>query len=453
MIKLTFLGATRTVTGSKYLVAVDGLNILIDCGLYQGHQELRQRNWKKFPVDPAQIDAVVLTHAHIDHSGYLPRLIKNGFKGKIYCTQGTLDLCAILLPDSGYLQEEDAFRANRYGYSKHKPALPLYTKEDGTRALEQFYPVEYNQSIALAHSLSFTFLPAGHILGAAMIQLKYQEKTIVFSGDVGRPHNLIMHPPVSIPHADYLILESTYGNRLHDPVNVMDAIEKIIHDTLARHGSLIIPAFAVGRAQDLLYILYQLSEAKRIPKMPIFLDSPMAEDVSDLLIKYSNEHRLNQVQCQKLCQIACYTRTPEESKAINEYTEPVIIISASGMIEGGRILHHLKLFLPDSRNTVLLTGYQAPGTRGDQLLSGKKEIKIHGESIPVRAKIVNMQNMSAHADYQEMLDWLSYFKQPPKKVFLTHGDLPSSETLKKKIEERLGWTCVIPEYLDTELLK
>lgn len=451
--KLTFLGATRTVTGSKYLLTVDSQKILVDCGLFQGHKELRSRNWDKFPIDPAEIDAVILTHAHIDHSGYLPRLIKNGFKGEIYCTHGTKDLCAILLPDSGYLQEEDAFRANKYGYTKHKPALPLYTREDGSRAINQFVPVNFGKPCALSDSLSFTFLPAGHILGAAMIEFHYHGKTVLFSGDLGRPHHLIMTPPMFVSHADYLILESTYGDRLHSTVNALNALEKIIHDTLARHGSIIIPAFAVGRAQDLLYLLSQLKDAKRIPNIPIFLDSPMAQDVSDLLIHYSKEHRLTKEECKKLCQIATYTKTPQESKGINRYTEPVLVISASGMIEGGRILHHLKYFLPDPRNTILLTGYQAPGTRGDQLLHGNPTIKIHGESIPVHAEICTMMNMSAHGDYQEILNWLRHFKQHPQKVFLTHGNLSSSESLKSKIEKQLGWTCVIPEYLQSEILK
>ena len=451
--KLTFLGATRTVTGSKYLLTVDSQKILVDCGLFQGHQELRQRNWAKFPVDPAEIDAVILTHAHIDHSGYLPRLIKNGFKGEIYCTHGTKDLCAILLPDSGFLQEEDAYRANKYGYTKHKPALPLYTKDDGVRAINQFVPLEVNKPCALSDSLSFTFLPAGHILGATMVKLHYHGKTVLFSGDLGRPHHLIMTSPTAVTHTDYLILESTYGNRLHSPLNALDELEKIIHDTVAKQGSIIIPAFAVGRAQDLLYLLSQLKDAKRIPNIPIFLDSPMAQDVSDLLIHYSNEHRLSKDQCKKLCQIATYTKTPEESKEINTHSEPVLVISASGMLEGGRILHHLKLFLPDSRNTILFTGYQAPGTRGDQIMHGKPTIKIHGESIPVHAQIHTLQNMSAHADYQEILTWLHHFKDSPQNVFLTHGDLSSSEALKDKIEEELGWSCVIPEYLQSETLK
>jgi metallo-beta-lactamase family protein len=453
LINLTFFGATKTVTGSKYLVTVDAQNILVDCGLFQGHQELRQRNWKSLPINPAHINAVILTHAHIDHSGYLPKLIKSGFKGKIYCTHGTRDLCAILLPDSGYLQEEDAQRANRYGYSKHKPAIPLYTKEDGVAAINQFVPVPFGKTIALSPQFSFTFWPAGHILGAAMIELHIANKTVVFSGDLGRPNQLIMKPPTFLTQADYLILESTYGDRLHAPENPLDELEALIVSTLARKGSLIIPAFAVGRAQDLLFLLYQLRESERIPAIPIFLDSPMAEDVSDLLIHYANEHRLNKDQCRKLCKIATYARTPEESKAINDYTEPVIVISASGMIEGGRILHHLKLFLPDSRNTVLLTGYQAPGTRGDQLERGATTIKIHGENIPVRAKIASMHNMSAHADYQEILHWLTHFQKHPTKVFLTHGDLASSQSLQHQIEAQFGWSCLIPDYLHQELLR
>ncbi len=450
--KITFLGATRTVTGSKYLISTDTKKILVDCGLFQGYKELRLRNWNKLPFDAQKIDAVILTHAHIDHSGYLPLLVKNGFKGKIYCTPGTRDLCAILLPDSGHIQEEDANRANRYNYSKHKPALPLYTRDEAITALDQFSPIDFNEPYQLFKNITISFSPAGHIIGSSVVRLEYQNKSIVFSGDLGRPHHLVMKSPAIVSSTDYLVIESTYGDRLHDRSNPLDQIADVVQHTAANGGSVIIPAFAVGRSQDILYCLYQLKKAKRIPDIPIFLDSPMAENVSDLLIKHLNEHTLTREQCKETCQTAQYIKTPDESKAIDQIKTPSIIISASGMVEGGRILHHLKVFLPDHHNTILLTGYQDPGTRGDRLMRGESEIKIHGEMIPVRARIVAMSNMSAHADYEEIIGWLKNFKQKPKKTFITHGDQDSTLSLKNKIEQTLGWKCEIPEYLQSEVL-
>lgn len=450
--QLTFLGATKTVTGSKYLLSVNSRKILIDCGMFQGFKELRLRNWDKLPVDPATIDAVILTHAHIDHSGYLPLLIKNGFKGKIYSTRGTKDLCAILLPDSGHIQEEDAFRANKYGYSKHKPALPLYTKEEGIRAIDQFYTLDFEKPYELFDSISLTLYPAGHIIGSSLVRLECEGKSILFTGDLGRPHHPVMKPPAVITDTDYLICESTYGDRLHDRSSALDQLEKVVKQTVSNGGSIVIPAFAVGRSQDILYQIYLLKKANRIPDVPVFLDSPMAENVSDLLIRYSYEHRLTKEQCNEVCAIAKYIRTPAESKEIDQYPVPVIIISASGMAEAGRILYHLKVFLPDHRNTILLTGYQDPGTRGDRLLRGEPRIKIHGEMIPVRAQIAVMNNMSAHADYQEMLVWMKNFRKKPRKVFITHGNLESATALKSKIEKEFGWNCEIPDYLQTETL-
>lgn len=452
MMKITFLGATKTVTGSKYLITIDSKKILVDCGLFQGYKELRLRNWNPLPIHPKDIDAVVLTHAHIDHSGYLPLLVKNGFKGHIYCTRGTKDLCAILLPDSGFLQEEDASRANRYGYSKHKPALPLYTMQDGIKALNQFVVVNFDSPLTLFDNLVLKFLPAGHIIGSSLVHLTYQNKTVLFTGDLGRPQHPVMKPPALVTSADYLIVESTYGDQLHDRFNPLDQLADIIQTTVAKGGSIIIPAFAVGRTQDLLYYLYLLKQENRLPDIPIFLDSPMAQDVSDLLAHYTHEHRLTKELANNICKIARYTRTSEESKSIEQYNSPVIVISASGMAEGGRILHHLKTYLPEKRNTILFTGYQDGGTRGDLLIRGATEVKIHGEMIPVKAQIKTINSMSAHADYQEMLAWLRNFKRSPKKVFITHGDGDATQSLKAKIEEALNWKCIIPDYLQTEIL-
>lgn len=447
--QITFLGAARTVTGSKYLLSINQKKILVDCGLYQGHKELRLRNWSQLPVDANSIDAIVLTHAHIDHTGYIPVLTKNGFSGKIYCTHGTRDLCTILLPDCGHLEEEDANRANKYGYSKHKPALPLYTRDDALRALNYFNPFDYNQPIRIFDDLTVTFFPAGHIIGSAIVRLEHQGKTLVFTGDLGRAHHPILKPPAVITQADYLITESTYGDRLHEQSNPQDQMADIINRTVAAGGSIVIPAFAVGRTQDVLFHLHMLKINKRIPDLPIFLDSPMAQDVSDLLIKYSNEHTLSVDMCKALCQSAHYVRTPDESKAIDQYKHPVIIISASGMATGGRVLHHLKVFLPDERNTILFTGYQDPGTRGDKIVRGDKEVKIHGEDYPVRANVFIMQNMSAHADYNELVGWLKNFNNKPARVFITHGELQSAMSLKTTISNELGWNCDIPEYLQT----
>ncbi|MFZ2314447.1 MAG: MBL fold metallo-hydrolase [Gammaproteobacteria bacterium] len=450
--KITFLGATRTVTGSKYLITLDSKKILVDCGLFQGYKEFRLRNWDKLPVDPREIDAVILTHAHIDHSGYLPLLIKNGFRGNIYSTRGTKDLCAILLPDSGYLQEEDANRANKYGYSKHKPAMPLYTMEDGMRALDHFVALDFDDPLLLFDTLSFKFLPAGHIIGSSLVYLEHHNTSVLFTGDLGRPNHPVMKSPAIVPGADYLIVESTYGDRLHDRSNQFDLLTEIIQQTVARGGSIIIPAFAVGRTQDLLYYLYVLKKEKRISDIPVFLDSPMAQDVSDLLSRYSGEHRLTKELANNICKIATYTKTSEESKLLDQYNEPIIIISASGMAEGGRILHHLKAFLPDKRNTILFTGYQGVGTRGERLLREESEIKIYNSMVPVRAEIKSINSMSAHADYQEMLGWLGNIERPPKKVFITHGQLEAATSLKNKIEEKFHWSCTIPEYLQTEIL-
>jgi len=448
--KLTFLGATGTVTGSKYLLEDGEKRILIDCGLFQGLKELRLRNWAELPIDPASVDTVILTHAHIDHSGYLPLFIKNGFKGPVYCSSATADLCDILLPDSGYLHEEDARRANRYNYSKHKPALPLYTQEDAYDALEQIKPVSFGDEHALSDFLSFHMTRAGHILGAACVTISDGQSSIVFSGDLGRPDDPVIKAPAQIQNADYLILESTYGDRLHEDTDPQGQLGEIIRKTAARGGTVVIPAFAVGRTQSLIYYIHELKKAKRIPDLPVYLDSPMAINVTKLLQQHDAEHRLSHEQCAEVCNSVLYTQSVEQSKAIYEKNNglPTIIISASGMATGGRILHHLKHYISDPRNTVLLAGFQAAGTRGARLMHGETELKIHGHLYPVRAQIEMLDNMSAHGDYQEIINWLKNFRKPPRKVFITHGEPEAASSLKFKIEEHLGWNVEIPDYLD-----
>lgn len=448
--KLIFLGASQTVTGSKYLVEVSGKRFLIDCGLFQGLKELRLRNREPFPVDPKTIEALILTHAHIDHSGYIPLLVKLGFKGKIYASPATCELCKILLLDAGRLQEEDTRRANQYGYSKHKPALPLFTEDDAERSLHFFQPIDFNQVQRLSNDLTFSFSRSGHILGSSFVTLKNNDTTLVFSGDLGRPQDPVMARPVQIQAADYLVLESTYGNRLHPKIDVLKTLEEIFNSTFAKGGNVVIPAFAVGRTQSLLYYINKLKQENRIPRnIPVYLDSPMAQDATDLWCRYAGEHTLSKNETSNVCSLAQYVQSREDSKRLNDITEPSIIISASGMAEGGRVLHHLAHQAIKEENTILFAGFQAAGTRGDRMLRGEKEIKIHGQWIPIRARIENIDALSSHADYEELLDWLKGFKNAPKEVFLTHGEPEAAESLKSKIEKTFGWKVEIPHYLDS----
>lgn len=450
--RLTFLGGVSTVTGSKFLMTIGERKILVDCGLFQGQKPLRQKNWEKFPINPESISSVLLTHAHIDHSGYLPVLIKNGFVGKVYCSFPTKDLCSVLLPDSGYLHEEEARLANKYGYSKHKPALPLYTRQDAEVSLKHFQAIPFRKNLKIADETFVSFIPAGHILGASFVQIKHNETTIVFSGDLGRPEDPVMYPPAVMQAADYLILESTYGDRLHERSDPLTELADIINQTYQRNGIILIPSFAVGRAQNILYLLYQLKLTKRIPAIPIYVDSPMAKNATDIFAKYSDLHRLSQELTQNICNMPIYINSSDESKELDQNPAPKIIISASGMLEGGRILHHFKQFASDKRNTIILTGYQAAGTRGDELIKGKKGVKVFGEVVPVNAEVKALSNMSAHADYEEILQWLSHFNHHPRRVFITHGEPHAAQSLKEKIEQRFGWACVIPEYMHSEIL-
>ena len=447
--RLTFLGATGTVTGSKYLVASAGAPILVDCGLFQGYKQLRLRNWAPLPVAPKDIATVVLTHAHLDHSGYLPLLVKNGFGGNVYCSEATHDLCGILLPDSGHLQEEEAEYANRRGFSKHKPAMPLYTVVDAERSLEHFTPIPFERAVALPDGIGLRLRPAGHLLGGSLVELRAGNRTVLFSGDLGRLNDPLMVPPANVERADYLVVESTYGDRLHDGTDPRVQLGEVINRTTERGGVVVVPAFAVGRAQTLIHLIHKLKEANSIPDVPVYLNSPMAISATSLFRKYRQEHRLSTADCDALQRTATIVSTVEESKRLNELRGPMIIISASGMATGGRVVHHLKTFAPDARNTILFAGFQAGGTRGASMLAGAETVKIHGEHIPVRAEVVNMSNVSAHADYAEILKWLARFRVPPRRTFVTHGEPAAADALRRRIEETLHWQVEVPDYLES----
>ena len=444
--RLTFLGGTGTVTGSKYLLENKGSNILIDCGLFQGFKELRLRNWASLEIPPNKINAVVITHAHLDHSGYLPLLVKNGFSGPIYMTEASHDLCEILLRDSAFLQEKDAEYANRKGFSKHRPAKPLYTAADTEAALKLIKVVDFNAPFEAVPGMEVTFRIAGHILGAATVAIRTARTSIQFSGDLGRINDPVMPDPEPALDSDYIVMESTYGNRTHMDIKIEDELARIILETAKKGGHVIVPAFAVGRTQSLLYHLARLKSTSRIPNVPVFLDSPMAINASKLYCKHSQFHRLTDDECTRACGIAKYTRKTEESKELAYLKMPSIIISASGMATGGRILHHLKNFAGDYRNTILFTGFQAAGTRGRALVDGKKSLKIHGLEIPVRASVYNLDALSAHADSEGLLSWLSHIKHAPKTVFVTHGEPEASEALAGSIRRANGWQCSVPQH-------
>ncbi len=453
MMQLTFLGATGTVTGSKYLLKSGDKRILVDCGLFQGLKQLRLKNWAELPINPKEIDVVVLTHAHIDHSGYLPLLVKNGFSGKVYCSEATRDLCEVLLPDSAYLQEEEADYANRRGFSKHQPALPLYTQEDAMAALKLITPVNYEQDVDLGDGITLRLTPNGHILGSAFVRIHNQQTSVLFSGDIGRPHDVLMRAPVRVKQADYLLLESTYGNRLHEKDDPQIKLAAIINKTVKRKGVVVIPVFAVGRAQELLYYIHLLKLSGAIAHdIPVYLNSPMAVDVTEIFTRHHDEHRLTPEQCRALNQTARMVNSVDESRRLNEAHGPMIILSASGMASGGRVVHHLKAFAPKSNNTILFVGFQAAGTRGAAMIDGVDSIKIHGEYIPVRANVELISNLSAHADYSEILDWLGGFETPPKKTFIVHGEPVAADAMRHHIEEKMHWKVVMPEYLETVTL-
>jgi metallo-beta-lactamase family protein len=447
--KLTFLGATKTVTGSKFLLETGGRRILFDCGLFQGLKELRLRNWAPLPISPREVDAIVLTHAHLDHSGYLPLFVRDGFRGPVFCTPATGDLCRILLPDSGYLQEEEAERANRYGYSKHTPALPLYSRTDAIESLEYFKPVAFDSSFDLGDGLSARFDNAGHILGAAFVTVSGKGMTIVFSGDLGRPGDPILFPPTRLRKTDFLLIESTYGNRDHIDEDPVENFAQIVRRTTSRGGTIVIPANAVGRSQLVLHYVHRMKREGLIPDIPVWLDSPMSRDVTELYTHHHELHQMTLAECHTVFGSARIANTVEQSKQIDANRAPKIVISASGMATGGRVLHHLKRYAPDHRNTILFVGFQAAGTRGASLRDGADHVRIFGEEVDVRADVEFLDGLSAHADYGEMLNWLRGFEAAPARTFIVHGEPNASAALDQRIHKQLGWNTLIPDYRQT----
>ena len=459
MTKVWFYGAAGCVSGSKFLVDTGETRFLVDYGMFQGTKSLRERNWHEEKFKPDSVDHVLLTHAHLDHSGMLPVLARNGFMGNIWTTPVTAELCEISLLDAARIQEEDAYFANKMSFSKHKPALPLFTTMDAERAIKRFKTVEYDRRIAISKDISVRFLDAGHILGSAIIEVtiknRKQAQRLVFSGDLGRYDALILRDPVSVESADYLFIESTYGNREHSKEQPIDELAKIINETAQRGGMTIIPAFAVGRTQTLLYLLRDMKARRAIPDLPIFIDSPMARRVTNVFCRHVEDFDEDARaiwretgECPILSSNMEFTHTKDESQKINDIRYPAIIVSASGMATGGRVLHHLKYRLPDPRNTVVFVGYQGVGTRGQLIRDGARSIKIHGEEVPVRAQIRTVEAFSAHADCNETLRWLGKFQKPPKLTFVVHGEEESSKALAAEIENKLGWKTYIPEHLE-----
>jgi metallo-beta-lactamase family protein len=459
---LSFWGGVGTVTGSKYLIETDHSRVLIDCGMFQGLKELRERNWQEPPFDPRSIDAVLLTHAHIDHTGYLPRLVRQGFRGPAYCSRGTADLLKILLPDAGRLQEEEADYRNRHAVTKHQPALPLYTEKDAFASLELLRSVaNTGEPVAAATGVSAAFAISGHILGSSLVLVEIQGagddragRRILFSGDLGHYNQPILRDPVSPSNCDYLLVESTYGDRLHDPENPKDVLKRLINDAAKRNSPVLIPAFAVGRTQEIIYLIRELEDEKAIPVLPVYVDSPMAaastkayanrteeqdEDYASVLARPQHPLRTHSM-------LACSSK--QESKQLNYAQGARVIISASGMMTGGRVLHHAMRLLPDPNATLVFVGYQAAGTRGRRILNGEKEVKILGQWVPVRCRIERISSFSAHADWKEIIHWLEGMQSPPRRTFVTHGEPAAANAMAEHIRRRFGWDVTVPSYGD-----
>ncbi|WP_313544357.1 MBL fold metallo-hydrolase [Leifsonia aquatica] len=445
---LRFLGATDTVTGSRYLIEHDGMRVLVDCGLFQGYKQLRERNWRPFPIEPASVDAVVVSHAHLDHTGYLPALVRDGFRGRIHSTMGTAELSRLILPDSGRLLQEQAAYADRHHTSRHAPPRPLYTEQDALAALERFDPHPFEQSFAL-DEMTIRFIPAGHILGAAQVLVTTATGRLHFTGDLGRVDDPLMRPPAPLEETDVLVSESTYGDRIHSRVDAAGELGRIVTDVCRDGGVVLLPAFAVGRAETLLLHLNRLRARGRIPEVPIFLNSPMAVNASEIYARHPEEHRIARDEFAAMYRLATLVRTVDDSKLLNLRGGPAIIISASGMLEGGRILHHVEAYGGDPRNAIVLTGFQAGGTRGAALQRGERVLRIHGRDIPIRAHVHTLDMLSAHADAQQIVEWMSTAPAAPAAVYLTHGEPDAADQLRLRIRRALGWEARVPELGET----
>lgn len=446
--RLQFLGAAGTVTGSRQLVEAGGHRLLVDCGLFQGYKPLRLRNWAPFPVPPASVDAVVLTHAHLDHSGYLPRLVHDGFAGKVWCAPGTAALCGILLPDSASLLEEEAEYANRKGSSKHHPALPLYTREQANACLRRLHEVPFEHDFEPVPGVVARFRRQGHILGAASVRLEHRGGRLLFSGDVGRADDLLMRAPEPPMAADWIVCESTYGDRRHPRDDLVTQLGAVLRRVFARGGVAIFPAFAVGRAQMLAQAITRLQEAGEVPPAPLYLNSPMAADVSALLADYPDQHRITPPELGRMRRHVRIVNSVEESKALNRRHGPMAIIAGSGMVTGGRVLHHLIAFARDHRNAVVLCGFQAGGTRGAALVRGERSLRIYGQDVAIAAEVVALDSASAHADADGLVAWLRDSPSPPARVFVTHGELEAADALRRRVEHELDWDAHVPEHLE-----
>lgn len=446
---LRFLGATDTVTGSRYLLEFNGTRVLVDCGLFQGYKRLRERNRRPFPVSPGSIDAVLLTHAHLDHSGYVPALVRDGYRGPVYTTHGTNQLCKLLLPDSGHLQEEEARYAEHTGSSIHVPALPIYTAADAVRSLNSVRPVDFDAPVELGHAFDATFVPAGHILGAAQIHVRLGEHSVHFTGDLGRTDDPFMYPPRDLESTDVLVTESTYGNRTHPAAGSDIELAEVVNRAAKRGGVVLIAAFAVGRAETLMLQLARLRRKGLIPDIPVYLNSPMAIDASYIYQQHPEEHRLGPEEFKSMYELAIMTRSVDDSKLLNLRGGPMIIISASGMLTGGRILHHLAAYGSDPHNAVVLSGYQAGGTRGAALAAGSRQLRVYGQDVLIRAEVVQLEGFSAHADADGIIRWMRSAPRTPRMTYITHGEPEASDALRLRIKRELGWKARVPDHLET----
>ncbi|MFE7846314.1 MBL fold metallo-hydrolase [Microbacterium sp. NPDC057407] len=447
-----FLGAADTVTGSRYLIRHGTHRTLVDCGMFQGYKVLRARNRAPFPVSPSSVDAVVLTHAHLDHSGYLPALVRDGFRGPIYCSQGSAELCRIMLPDSAHLLEEEARHAARGGWSKHPIPRPLYTVDDAAAALDRLRPIDFHEPVELAPDTAFELAPAGHILGASCVSFTVGGTTVTFTGDLGRPDDPLMRPPEPLGPTDVLVTESTYGDRAHSPENPEIHLGDVIRRVTKRGGVVLIPAFAVGRTETILLHLSRLRERGEIPPVPVFVNSPMAVSVIDVYRRFPAEHRLDSSELDRIYDLPSLVRSVDDSKLLNLRGGPMVIISASGMLTGGRVLHHLTAYGSDPANAVVLTGFQAGGTRGAALAAGARSLRIFGRDVPIRAEVVLLDSLSAHADADEVLAWMRSTPRAPRAVYVTHGEPTAADTLRARIERELGWPARVPEHLESVAL-